>query len=415
VWNGTTLAALSFQIPNAFTGCVTWHNHVWYWGDPKNPSTLFASDIDAPEGFQFMNNNGGGGTSGGYDIGVGDGDPYIRAVVPIGNLLYVFKTNSVYAISGYDFQSGEYQFQVQVAVQGYGVPSSECVAVLKNALVFWTGNGFYRLAVGAYEVEHIGMPIALQEGRVAGGNQTLVRAISADFEVLAALNNIYGGSGGGPALELFGEVALFAVDVGSGFADTVLVYDDLASVTIGGYAWSVWTGWNVAAWFDTNHGQDSTQTFVETPELFWIGKLGGAGPAVYQYGQNATGDSGAAIPWLVQTGWVDTGTPALDKTLHRAKVHVEAMPGAQFSLTITPSVQVDAGFGGSATEYVPSTPQLPATVGTAGVEQSQSFWGTCKPYLRGDSFLFTLSESSAFSSYEVTGLTLDYVEEAFLS
>ena len=112
-WDGENpVDGLSYQVDRGFHNCVTWHDHVWLWGAKTDPDTLFATDIDQPEGFTFMIQEGG------YDIGAGDGDPSVQSCVPIGNTLYVFKTQSIYAINGYDFQGGEYAFSVTPQVQG---------------------------------------------------------------------------------------------------------------------------------------------------------------------------------------------------------------------------------------------------------------------------------------------------------
>ncbi|MGB8965750.1 MAG: hypothetical protein WCB99_08930, partial [Candidatus Cybelea sp.] len=98
VWNGplktdggngasSVVEGLSYMCPNPFTGCATWHDHVWLWGDKANPTSVFACDILQPEAFTFMLQNGGmkGAINGGYSIGNGDGDPVVQACVPAGN------------------------------------------------------------------------------------------------------------------------------------------------------------------------------------------------------------------------------------------------------------------------------------------------------------------------------------------
>ena len=245
------IVGLSYMAPNAFTGCVTWHQHVWAWGDPQNPDTVFACDINQPEAWTFMIENGGmmkgpSGQNGGYTIGAGDGDPGVQTCIPLGNALYVFKTNSIYVIEGYDFQPGEYQFSITPQVVGYGIPSPYCVAVLENQLVFWSGRKFLRLMVGAYEPEHIGRPIPLTEGLVSKGQQPLVRAIAGDYQVLSLMNGQYVESeSGSPATILLKSMALFAFDPGSGLPNAVVAFDDDATEAMGTYAWSRWSGWNV--------------------------------------------------------------------------------------------------------------------------------------------------------------------------
>lgn len=404
-YDGTTLSGLSYQITRPFTGCVTWHNHVWLWGDPNAPDTLFASDIDQPEGWTFMTQNGG------YDIGVGDGDPMIRAVVPIGNILYVFKTNSIYAITGYDFQSGEYQFQVQPAITGYGTPSQQCVAVLNNAVVFWSGRRFCRLRVGSFEVEHIGQTIPFTEGLVAKGNASMVRAVAGSFAVQSNLNESFATSLATTGSELYDSVALFAVDVGSGQADTVLVFDDAASAQIGNYAWSRWSGWNVGAWIPFGQGPSVGGAAVETPLLCWVNATSPSSPQIHAYGTDPMSDSGLPISWIAQTGWVTLNTGALQKQLHRLLLEMESTPGAIISFTVTPSVTADQS--GSPTTYAAYQSAFAASGGVAGAEAYQTLIATLKPFLRANAYLFAFGESSATASFELTEMTLDYIEEAF--
>ena len=67
------------------------------------------------------------------------------------------------------------------------------------------------------------------------------------------------------------QVALFAVDVGNGVADTVLVFDDAATTVLGEYAWQVWTGWTVGAFMHFTKGVNSVgNVAVEPPYLFWV-------------------------------------------------------------------------------------------------------------------------------------------------
>jgi hypothetical protein len=404
---------LSPQITNAFTGCVQWHNHVWYWGDPNNPDVLYASDINQPQGFTFMQQFGG------YTIGQGDGDPGIQSAVPIGNILYVFKTNSIYAITGYSFQSGEYQFSVEPAIAGYGIPSSGCVAVLNNALVLWTGNGFYRLAVGAYQLEYIGAPIAHTEGLVALGNQQLVRAVAGDFAVQTALVQ-----GGGTGTYLHSSVALWAVDLGDGTADVVLMYDDDASNRIGNYAWSKLelTALNdssntqaIGAWIPFGHGFDNAGTKIDPPTLFWIPPPDNITFPIVQYGANAFGDNNGTsdIAVFVTTGWFYGENMNQPKKAARIYLDVQAVGGATFGA----SLQSAGLANGMNSSYLfPSqTWNFPTTVGTGTGDQYQTLLGLIPVALQGTAFQLTLSEINATSAYELVSATFDFIEEDFPS
>ena len=328
---------LSYMCPNAFTGCVTWHQHVWFWGDPQNPDTLFASDINQPEAFTFMIENGGmkqnpQGQTGGYTIGAGDGDPGIQTCIPIGNILYVFKTNNIYAIEGYDFQPGEYQFSITQQVAGYGIPSPNCAAVLENQLVFWSGRKFLRLAVGAYEPEHIGLPIPITEGLAASGQQNLVQAVAGDFQVQTQMTNIYVDKpkGSGQATIILKSQALFAVDLGSGGANTIIAFDDEMTEKTGEYAWTKWKFPDeVGYWIPYGQGPNPAGTNADRPVLFF---LDADGTILHQFGGNAFIDAGGGrlsnIPWMAQTGWVDFGSAEILKNAHRLFLNANATDAA---------------------------------------------------------------------------------------
>ena len=413
-YDGTTVSGLSYQTqldfilagtPRNFTGCVSWHDHVWFWGDPLNPDTLYATDIDNPEGFSFMNTNGG------YDIGRGDGDPVIHDCVAVGNILYVFKGKSIYAVTGYDFQQGEYEFQVQPAVKGSGVPGPGCVTRLNNALGYWDGSEFRRLAVGSFDPEPIGKTIPLTSGQVAQGSQAIIRATAGRFLVATHFNDTFAPVGPVTEQELLTNVMLFAVDVGNGVADTVLVYDDDSSQTIGNYAWAPWTGWTVAAWVSFGGGPTASGNTLDLPALYFIPPPGAGKLVVNRVGADAGADSGAAIPWLAQTGWIDLGTAALTKDLHRIQLDLEATPGAVIAARVIASGPVN---GVAQTVYPPVNLEFPPTVGTAATESAQALLVGLKPALRGYKFLLTLTESSPESTYEVTGALADCVTNSFL-
>lgn len=340
-WNGGApfITGLSYMAPNPFTGCATWHDHLWLWGDPGNPDTVFASDLLKPEAYVFMAQNGGmdGPNNGGYNIGPGDGDPAVMTCVPNGNSFYVFKSANIYQITGYDFQQGEYQFSVTPQVIGYGVPSRDCVDVLEGQYVFWSGKKFLRLAVGAYEPEHIGLPVALQEGLASGGDQTLVKVAAGDFQVQTVLTNTYATTlGPAPPQQaiLLRSVVLFAVDNGDGSPDTLLVYDDEKTGISGTYAWSIWTGWNVGCFIKYGLGT-KPEGKQDLPLLYFVDP---SGEHIYQVGAQPTTDWGnAPIPWVAQTGWIDFGTPELIKNIHEFYLRLESTVGSKFVVVAIPA------------------------------------------------------------------------------
>lgn len=398
-YDGAAVQGLSYQIKNAFTGCVTWHNHTWFWGDPNNPETLFASDINEPEGWTFMTQYGG------YFIGAGDGGGDIQTCVPIGNTLYVFKRNSIYAVTGYDFQAGEYQFQITLIIWNEGVPAPGCVAILDNALVFWNGTAFKRLQVGAFETEHIGATLLKTQGVVAQGDPTLMRAVAGDFPYLSLLNADYDPATGGAASEILPSVAMFAFDSGNGVADQVLVYDDTATQRLGNYAWSLWSGqgWQIGAWipFGTGPavgpGQDQYQLIWLNPNdqnqfTFLKG---------HQFGANANNDNGSPIVWGVQTGWYTTGDPALQRDLHQIWLELAATGGANITGTvITP--------GNAIQSY-----QFATTTAAMSNESFQSIIAQVNPRLYDNAFMFSFQESGLNTAFELVSLTVDAIEEPY--
>jgi hypothetical protein len=341
-WNNGNpfVTGLSFMVPNAFTGCAYWHNHVWAWGDPNNPDTLFACDINQPEAWTFMIQNGGlnpkkgSAQTGGYDIGVGDGSPLIQTCVPLGNAFYVLKTDSIYMIEGYDFQQGEYQFSVTQQVVGYGIPSPYCATALDEQLVFWSGKKFLRLAVGAYEPEHIGLPIPITEGYCSTTMQPNVRAIAGDMQAKTLLNNVYvNGVTSTPATVIFRNLAIFSFDRGDGTFLNV-VYDDEKSAATGGYAWTKWYGWSVGYWIRYGQGKAPSTANTDAPLIRFISPNG---EHIYTAGGNAIQDFGSVpIPWMAQSGWIDGGTPELLKDTRVVYANASAVAGATLSATLIP-------------------------------------------------------------------------------
>lgn len=329
---------LSFMCPNDFTGCCSWHDHVWLWADSDNPDTAFASDIYQPEAFTFMEQNGGmtGPNNGGYNIGPGDGDPGVKDLVPNGNLLGVWKTANIYAISGYDFQPGEYQFAVSPVVVGYGAPSRDCVDVLDGQWVWWSGKKLLRLAVGAFEPEHIGLPVPLLEGTAGEGDQKLVKVAAGDFQVKTSLTNDYapGDNAKASKLTLMRSVTFFAVDVGSGSANTIYLYDDEKTALSGGYAWAPWHGWTVGCWIKYGIGENPAKTGTDPPVLRFVVP---DGTYIVNVGDDPLEDWGNPIAWMTQTGWIDFGTPELIKNIHEFYLRVAANKGAVFHVKAIPA------------------------------------------------------------------------------
>lgn len=417
-WNGTALTQVSGPInyymlgasSGSPSGCVSWHSHVWYWGVSGAPNTLYASDINAPENCSFMIQNGP------YQIGQGDGDPGIQACVPIGNILYVFKTNSIYAITGYDFQPGEYQFNVQPAIQNTGIPSPLCVATLRDALVFWNGTSFRRLAPGALETEDIGLPLALTQGQFsAAGSAKYVQAIAGSFRALTELTNEFGA----PGNFVLNNCAYFAMSSSANGVTEIAMYDDDASSLLGGYAWSLQTPPATANTVTSGlvafgGGLDSTLTTIEPPQLYTLGiRTPGNTVVVMAYGGNARADNGVLVPFSATTGWITNGTPALVKELHQIYLNVQATAGVIIQVTARAAAYTEQNQGPSV--YPAQTITLGTTrnsIGTA--EQYQTLLGTFKPFLRGPAYQFVITWTGpANAQCEILAMVLDFGEQNF--
>src|ERR1700732_4191760 len=143
---------LSAAITNPFTGCYFWHEHVWFWGDPAFPDTVFATDLGNPESYAFAS------AFGGYQEGRGDGDSLVTGMIDNGSALLVFKNRSIYAIQGYDFVQGEYPFSNLPLVPGIGTPNGKSIAVLGGNVIFWSGQQFYLLPPYSSQAVPIGNP-----------------------------------------------------------------------------------------------------------------------------------------------------------------------------------------------------------------------------------------------------------------
>ena len=412
-YDGNTISGLSGQIQQPFTGCFTWHNHVWFWGDPNHPDELYAADINQPEGFSFMLKNGP------YEVGPGDGDPSIRACIDGGNAMYVFKGNNIYEVTGYDFQGGEYQFQIEPKVRGHGTPNAFSVAKLRNAIVFWDGEQFCRYQPGGFDVEMIGRTIPRTSGLVAQGNQALVRAVGGSFITESLLNeNFY--TTGPTAQEMYSNVALFAVDVigDHSAAKTVLVYDDDASQFLGNYAWSIWNGWSVGCWIPFGGGPNNSGA-VEEPPILCFGFDTPTGPQINQYGSNPTADSGNPIPWIAQTGWVTLGTAIKMKELHGVYLETEAAVNVAFAVDVTASTTIRQKSvpkaGSTPAVQKPNVQYFAPTVAPPGTEAHQTVVADINPFIKGNAFLFRYQESSATADFEVVEQSLDVIENPFTS
>lgn len=402
-FDGVSIDGLSYMITQGFTQCESWHDHVWYCGAQTSPDTLFASDIDQPEGFVFMLQEGG------YDIGVGDGDPQIQTMAPMGDGLYVYKTGSIYAVSGYDFQDQEYSFAVSQVVEGFGIPSPECLAVLENCHVFFSGKTFRRLAPGAQDPEHIGATIPELEGAIASGSMGRIRAVAGDFQVLSAMNGKIFNSGN-PSPIVLPSLAMWAYD-----NNDVIVYDDQATQRLGKYCWQPWSGWDVGYWIPFGSGNNAAQTGVDSPLLLWIvpGEDSSGNALIYQFGLNAQWDQAEGqlevpIPWMAQTGWNNLESAERVKRIDRVFLEITANEGASIVGKILPS---ETNLADTNMNQLAPLTFDPTTVGV-GLEAFNTLVYALPQALAATAFCFRFTEDgTAGAQFELAAYGLDIINE----
>lgn len=394
-WDGTHFTALSPTITNFFAGATFYHEHVWFWGDQNFPDTVFATDLGNPESYTFSSQFGG------YKVGRGDGDPFVQRCLPAQGLLYVFKQRSIYTISGFDFYSGDYQFQDTPLVEGIGTPSPFSVARLRNSLIWWSGQTFYRLGLGTSEPENLGTPITNTIAIAAQKNQSVIRAVAGDFLVK---------SGGG--YRVYNNVYLCAIDGGAGFADTILMFDEQVTAERGKPAWTVLTGLKIGSFIPWDGPGDQ--------KLLYFGD--GATGQVYLFGGDAYADVAAdgttrnAPQVILKTGRNDNGTPNQTKHLDRLFVDAE---------TNTTNLNVTISSDTAAHPSILDVENVVATGGLWGSNWGSFSWGPTVstayvsteldvvPELDGKNFTVQIVEQSNASAYEIVALSYHAIEEAY--
>jgi hypothetical protein len=406
-WDGSNaMQQLSQAITNPFTGCYSWHNHVWFWGDPNFPTTVFATDLGNPTSYTFSMDFGG------YQQGRGDGDPFVKGVIDTGSVLYVFKRRNIYAIQGYDFVQGDYPFSDQPLVTGIGTPNGKSLAILDGNIIFWDGQQFRLLPPGSNQAVPIGTPIINAIALAATGTQSIISAVAGDFLVQGPLGPI-----------VYNDVYLCAVDMNQdGQAETILMFDNYASQMLGQPAWTIFTGLNIGCFIPWGGSGDQ--------RILYYGD--GQSDHVHQFGQNAMNDTGGPITVKIQTLQDDAGTPDQNKQLDRVFLELEAT-AATFQITaIMQSLAWAPQVAGPAvpdqtisTEVIAAAPvQTGAVFGTAIFGQSlfggvpitkyQSAVGNFNgKYAKGRNVTFVITESSAETCYEIVGLTWHCQEEAY--
>lgn len=395
-WDGTNYTQLNAGITNHFSGCVFWHEHVFLWGDPNNPDTVFATDLGNPESYAFSTNFGG------YQIGRGDGDPMVQVCVPLGPYLYIFKNESAYAMTGYDQNVGDYEFQLAPAIDR-GTSNGHTVQVLNGQLIWWSGQNFFTLGPGQLEPSPIGTPLINTIAAVSQRSQSVMRSFAGDVIV-----QTLGG------YEVYTNVYLCAVDgTGSGTADTILMFDGDASQLRGKPAWSVLNGtWKVGSFIGWEGPGDVHQLFVGDAVASQVWQLGGH-PTADVAANNSTL---SPIPVVATTGRNVGTDPDLLKRLDRAYLDVESNAAAFF-------VNVTSDQENSAT--VLAAASTGATGGNWGQNWGAMIWGSSSGQLYqslqlafaksvvGYNFTVQINESGTASAYELVALSYRAIEEAY--
>ena len=129
------------------------------------------------------------------------------------------------------------------------------------------------------------------------------------------------------------------------------------------------------------------------------------------FGGNATFDQGAAIPWLAQAGWANTGSFEIRKYGSRLFLELNATNGAKLVAGIVaaqgniPNLQV-----GPALPPVTFVPTVAPTDGEAYIALQQQIMRS----IQSVGYNVTLTEDgTAGASFEVVTYGLDLIEEAF--
>ena len=140
-WNGSAAADLGTTFDGT-TGnfpqaqyVTFWNNFAWaantYEGSTAHKSRVRWSNANEPEKW------GEALTDADYvDIDKGEHGDYITGLAPFGDRLLVFKSNSTYAIFGYDSDS----FQVQAQSSSVGMIPLSSPAITPNGVFFWSAQ-----------------------------------------------------------------------------------------------------------------------------------------------------------------------------------------------------------------------------------------------------------------------------------
>ena len=143
-WNGSAAADLGTTFDGT-TGnfpqaqyVAFWNNFAWaahtYEGSTAHKSRVRWSNANEPE--KWGEEGSASPDSDYVDIDLGEHGDYITGMAAFGDRLLVFKSNSTYAIFGYDSDS----FQVQLQSASVGMIPLSSPAVTPNGVFFWSAE-----------------------------------------------------------------------------------------------------------------------------------------------------------------------------------------------------------------------------------------------------------------------------------
>jgi len=140
-WNGTTAADLGTTLDGT-DGNFPQAQYVAFWNNFAFTANTYESATAYKSRVRWSQaNQAEKWAADDYaDIDIGESGGFITGLAPFGDRLLVFKTNGVFAITGFDSDS----FQVQTITQEVGMVALSTPAVAPNGCYFWNGeDGVY--------------------------------------------------------------------------------------------------------------------------------------------------------------------------------------------------------------------------------------------------------------------------------
>ena len=309
-WTGAgNAAALAGSPPSAMRWVAHYNEHVFLARNATNRSRVYISNQGDPQTW---------GASDFFDVGQDDGQE-ITGLVTLYDRMFIFKTRSIYQLSGTSIGN----FRVDLVSQNVGCISGWSLAVVENAILFLSDRGFYEFtgSVPALISDKIQTTLlALNTGRTQFSHGTHYKR---RFQYWCAVSN---GS--------------------STTHNLVLVYDYLQK------AWTKFTGINANAF-------GIEQTTNSSMERLYHGDYSSI--VFNQDSGNVDDDSTqTAISANFTTHPIDMGSPELFKRFRYLRMFFDQ----QGTYNVTVSYLTDFGTQGTSTSVSQS------------LSGTQSLWGT---------------------------------------